>query len=72
MNPRIYQFTNLKCSIKARELFKPPFKCCIISYLFRVNLHVGMKDDQRAQTKDQTNKQTNIALEVSKVFWSGY
>ena len=33
-----------------------------------MNLHVGMKDDLRAQTKDQTNK----ALEVSKVLWSGY
>ena len=32
--PRILQFTNLKCCIKGRELFKIPFSWCIISYFF--------------------------------------
>ena len=30
---RNHQFTNLKCSVKAREPYKPPFYGCIITYL---------------------------------------
>ena len=33
-NYRIYQFTNLKCCIKARVSFKTPFQWFIISYLY--------------------------------------
>ena len=30
---RILQFTNLKCCIKAKEPYNPPFYWCISSYL---------------------------------------